>query len=288
MRPTAAKRTVPALGLLGAGALGLLGAGPPPPFRIGIVGPSSAPCAAPAASVPAGERAYFDLLARRLDRAVLACPVASYAEGAQALAAGRLDMTAIDAASYPPVRGAVRAAMTVHADGTPVRVPVVLAVKAGQDGGPATLKGRTVAFGGASAVALALPRQVLAEQGYGAPHELLAPNEAAAMAALRAGKADAVALQAAAWQRQCQAPSPKVRPCADLKLVWLARPQAQRAFAVRRDLPETLRFRLLGVHVAMNLEDRPAFAWAASQLAPAGGADFQPAEPLALEVARLP
>jgi ABC-type phosphate/phosphonate transport system substrate-binding protein len=103
---------------------------------------------------------------------------------------------------------------------------------------------------------------------------------------VRAGKADALALGAAAWQRQCQNPSPKVQGCADLTVVWRARPEAQRAFAVRRDMPDPLRFRLLGIHVAMNIEDRAAFDWAAAQLAP-GAADFEPAEALALEPARL-
>jgi len=275
--------------LLPLAAIGLLGAAPAP-FRIGVLGAAAGPCAPPPSAAPAGERAYFDLLAKRLERPVLACPVASFADGAAGLAAGRLDMAAVDAASYPAVRSSVRAAMTVHADGAPVRVPVVLAVRAGQDGGPASLKGRTIGFGGSSPVALALPRQVLLEQGYGgggAPRELVTANETAALAALRAGKADAVALQAAAWQRQCQSPSPKVQPCADLKPVWRARPQAQRAFALRRDLPDPLRFRLLGVHVAMNIEDRAAFDWAAAQLSP-GAADFQPAEAQALEVSRLP
>jgi ABC-type phosphate/phosphonate transport system substrate-binding protein len=138
-------------------------------------------------------------------------------------------------------------------------------------------------------VALAVPRQVLAEQGYGGPfagHEQVSANETAALAALRAGKAEAVALVDAAWQRQCQNPSPKVQGCADLKVVWRARPQAPRAFAVRRDLSDPLRFRLLGVHMAMNLEDRAAFDWAAAQLGP-GAAGFEPAEALALEPARL-
>ena len=277
--------------IVAVAALGQLGAAPPPAFRIGVIGAAAGPCAAPPASAPAGERAYFDLLAKRLERPVLACPVASYADGAAALAAGRLDMAVVDAASYPAVSATVRTAMTVHAGGAPVRVPVVLAVKVGHDGAATTLKGRPVAFGGSSPVALALPRQVLAEQGY-ADAEQVDANEAAAIAALRAGKADAVALQVGAWQRQCQNPSPKVQPCADLKEVWRARPQALRAYAVRRDLPDQLRYRLLGVHMAMNLEDRGAFAWAASQLAQGpsepAAADFQPAEALALEVTRLP
>jgi ABC-type phosphate/phosphonate transport system substrate-binding protein len=278
--------TLAALAVLALAGLGTLAAAPAPAFRIGVIATAAGPCAPPPPSTPAAERAYFDLLAKRLDRDVLACPVASYADGAAGLAAGRLDMAVVDAASYPAVRSTVRATMTVRADGALARVPVVLAVKAGHDGSPGALQGRAIGFGGSAAVALALPRQVLAEQGY-VGRDVVTTNETAALTALRAGQVDAIALQAAAWQRQCQSPSPKVRPCADLKRVWAARPQAQRAFAVRRDLADPLRFRLLGVHVAMHLEDRSAFAWAAAQLAP-GAAEFQPAEALALEPGRLP
>jgi ABC-type phosphate/phosphonate transport system substrate-binding protein len=264
---------------------GLIAAAPAP-FRIGVLGSASGPCAAPAASAPAGERAYFDLLNKRLGREVLACPVSSPQDGAASLAAGKLDMAVLDEASYPAAKAAARAAMTVRAQGGLARVPVVLAVKPGQAGDPPSLKGRAIAFGGSSPVALALPKAVLAEQGYGPDlRELVVEDEAAALAALRSGKADAVALEAAAWQRQCRATKIKT-PCADLKVVWRARPEAERALAVRRDLPDPVRYRLLGVHMAMHLEDRAAFDWAAAQLAP-GAADFQPAEATALEPARL-
>ena len=272
--------------LLAAALLGLMGAAPAP-FRIGVLAPASGPCAAPGASAPAGERAYFDLLNKRLERQVLACPVANPQDAAAALVAGKLDMTALDAVSYPAAKSAARAAMTVRLQGGLARVPVVLMVKAGQAGDPQSLKGRTIAFGGSAPVALLLPRAVLAQQGYGPGefgHELIVDDEAAALAALRSGKADVVALESAAWQRQCQASKGK-SPCGDLKVVWRARPEAEHAFAVRRDLPDPMRYRLLGVHLAMHLEDRPAFEWASAQLAP-GAADFEPAEAQALEPAQ--
>jgi ABC-type phosphate/phosphonate transport system substrate-binding protein len=269
-------------------ALGLVAAAPAP-FRIGVLQASSGPCAPLPRSAPTGERAYFDLLAKRLERPVLACPLASPAEGAAGLAAGRLDMAVLDRASYPAVRAGVRATMTVRPEGALARVPVVLAVKAGRGGDPQSLKGRTIAFGGSTDVALALPREVLSEQGYGGAisgHELITPDEMSALAALRAGKADAIALEAAAWQRQCADATGRTKPCADLAVVWRARPQAQRAWAVRRDLPDPFRFRLLGVHMAMHLEDKAAFDWAASQLS-SNAADFEPAEADALEATRL-
>jgi ABC-type phosphate/phosphonate transport system substrate-binding protein len=276
--------------VLALAALGLIAAAPPPPFRIGVLEPASGPCAPAPPSASAGERAYLSLLTKRLDRPVLACPVASLTEGAAALAAGRLDMTVLDGPSYSPVRAAVRAAMTVRPQNGLTRPPVALVVKSGRDGSAASLKGGTVVFGGSTTVALALPRETLSEQGYGPAvfaREVVADDETTALAALRAGKADAAALEAAAWQRQCQDTHAKTQPCADLKLVWRARPQAQRAWAVRRDLPDPFRFRLLGMHMAMHLEDKPAFAWAASQLS-SNAADFQPAEAQALEAARLP
>ena len=277
--------------ILAVAALGLMGAAPPPAFRVGVIQSAAGPCASPPAFAAAGERAYFEFLTKRLGREVLACPVASFAEGAAGLAAGKLDMTVLDEASYPSVKANVRAVMTVRTEGGIARVPVILAVKAGRDASPQALNGRTIAFAGSTPVALSLPKEVLSEQGYGEGvfgRDLIAEDESAALAAVRSGKADAVALEAAAWQRQCQGVSPKDRPCADLKAGWRARPQAHRAFAVRRDLPDPVRFRLLGVHVAMHLENKPAFAWAASQLSAAGAADFQPAEAQALEAARLP
>jgi ABC-type phosphate/phosphonate transport system substrate-binding protein len=276
--------------ILAVAALGLMGASAPSPFRIAVVAPAAAPCAPPSASAPAGERAYFDLMSKRLGRAVIACPVSGFADGAAGLAAGRFDMAALDDASFPAVKTGVRAAMTLRSPGSVVRVPVIMAVKAGRDGSPSALKGRTIAFGGSAQVSLDLPRQVLAQQGYGPnlfANELVTQNDVAALEVLRSGKADAVALQAAAWQRQCQGKDPKDRPCADLTVVWRARPQAARAFAIRRDLPDTLRYRLLGVHLAMHQENSAAFAWAAAQLG-GNGADFQPAESQALEPARLP
>lgn len=269
-------------------AFGLMGAAPAP-FRIGVIQPASGPCADPPSSAPAGERAYFDLLNNRMDRKVLACPVTSFAEGAAGLAAGRLDLALVDDVSYPAVQTTVRAAMTVRPQGSGARVPVVAAVKAGRDGSPQTLKGGVVAFGGAAPYSLALPRTVLAEQGYAGVfgRELVAQDEVEALKAVRSGKADAVALEVGAWQRQCRGKNPKDEPCADLKLLWRARPHAQRALAVRRDLPDLVRYRLLGIHLAMSLEDKTAFAWAAAPLG-AAAASFEPAESLALEPARLP
>ena len=66
--------------IVAAVALGLIAAAPQPAFRIGVIQPAAGPCAVPSAFSTAGERAYFDLLSKRLEREVQACPVATFAE----------------------------------------------------------------------------------------------------------------------------------------------------------------------------------------------------------------
>ena len=63
-------------------------------------------------------------------------------------------------------------------------------------------------------------------------------------------------------------------------MLWRGRPRAIKALVVRRDMPDDLRFRLIGIYVAMHLEAKEAFAWGASWMP--GGAEFEPTEADAL------
>jgi ABC-type phosphate/phosphonate transport system substrate-binding protein len=126
----------------------------------------------------------------------------------------------------------------------------------------------------------------LADQGAGKgffSREDVATDGEAAAAKLRAGGADALALNAAAWQRLCQDDRPQDHRCGDLKVIWRGRQRAPLALAVRRDIPDELRFRLIGIHVAMHLEAKNAFAWASSFVS--NGAEFEPTEAEALALA---
>ena len=264
---------------LAAGVPGLCAAAP---LRVAASGPAGA--CAPAAEAPAAERPYYQHLAKRLQVDVVRCPVPDRRAAAQALAAGQVDLAVLDPASYGAVRAQVRAAMTVRPTGGPSRVPVVIAVRAG-DGAQtlAGLRGARVAFGGRLPAALAVPRTVLADKGLTAAvlgPELIAADAEQAVASLRGGQADAVALHASAYQRICRPKKPGEQRCADLAEIWRGRPQAALALAVRRDMPDTLRYRLIGIHLPMHLEARDAFAAGASW-APTPG-EFEPAEAEAL------
>jgi ABC-type phosphate/phosphonate transport system substrate-binding protein len=257
-------------------------------LKIAAITGASGACHTLEADAPAGEKAYFRLLETRLGRNILSCPVVDRAAAAQALAAGAVDTAVLDPAAYTPVQAKTRPILTVRPAGRLNRIPVVIATKANA---PATdlasLRGKAIAFGGDTEAALGIPRQVLADQGAGRgffSREDIASDADSAAARLRSGAAGALALNAAAWQRLCQGERAKDNNCRDLKVIWRGRPRASLALAVRRDIPDELRFRLIGIHVAMHIEAKDAFAWASSWTPQA--AEFEPTEAEALALAR--
>lgn len=258
-------------------------------LRIAAVTPTPGPCAPLDATAAPGEKAYYDHLAKRLDVKVLKCPVADQAAAAAALAAGSLDMALLDRVSFAPVAGATRAILTIRPEGGLNRIPVVVAAPAA---GPVKrledLRGKTLAFGGSTPAARALPSRVLADRGFGADvfkAELAAADAEDALGMLRSGEADAMVLHAAAWQRLCMPDDPKAKPlCKDLTVLLRARPQATQAIVVRKDIADETRYRLIGIHMPMYLENRAAFAWASSWAPKA--AEFEPTEALALVATR--
>lgn len=260
-----------------------------PVLRIAAIAPKAGPCAPLDASAAPGEKAYYDHLAKRLAVKVLRCPVADQAAAAKALAAGELDLAVLDSASFAPVAGVARAILTIRPEGGLNRIPVVVAAPtAGAVKRLEDLRGKTLAFGGSQPAARALPSRVLADRGFGADYfktELAAADAEDALAKLRSGEADAIVLHAAAWQRLCMPDDPKAKPlCGDLKVLLKARPRAAQAVVVRKDIADETRYRLIGIHMPMHLENRAAFAWASSWAPKA--AEFEPTEAQALAATR--
>lgn len=260
-----------------------------PTLRVAAITGLAGTCVEPDASAAAGERAYYAHLAKRLEAKVLRCPVVDTAAAAKALAAGQIDLAVLDPPAFVPVAATTRAILTIRPRGALNRIPVVLGVKATS---PARtlqdLRGKILVLGGRTPAALDLPKQTLAQRG-ATPgfwsREITEADGDAAVAALRANRADAMVLHAAAWQRLCRQESPKATPpCADLRIVARMRPQASRAIVVRRDMSDEIRYRLIGIHLPLHQENPAAFAWAASWMPNAG--EFEPAEPLALVATR--
>lgn len=257
-------------------------------LRIAAPGAGDGACAPLGASAPAGERAYYGLLAKRLETEIQKCPVADAAAAAKALADGAADMAVLDPAAYAPVAQTTRPILTVRPADSLNRIPIVLAVsKASPRKTLAALKGGAVAFGGTGRAAYDAPLRALADQGaddaFFAREETQATPDLA-VARLRAGAVDAMVLNAAAWQRLCRGDAPGEDRCADLAEIWRGRQRAAKAIVVRRDMPLALRYRLIGIHMPMHLEAPDAFAWAAAWTPNA--AEFEPTEADALLATR--
>jgi ABC-type phosphate/phosphonate transport system substrate-binding protein len=277
------KRLVLVLLTLGLAAQATPG---PQPFRIATQGGDGA-CRTVQDNAPAGQRAYADHLARRLGRPVLVCPFADRGAAAQALARGNVDLAVLDVKNYEAANHKVRAFATLRPKNGLSRVPVVISARAARGRDLAGFKDAPIAFGGKYPAAYELPKRTLAELGAGPEFfgaEIITVDHEAAAEALRAGRAEIMVLHASAQRRLCRPSSPGEKPCADLAEIWRGRPRADLALGVRKDMPDVDRYRLLGVHLALHLENPVAFGWAAAW-AP-GATEFEPAEADALAVKR--
>ena len=257
------------------------------PFRLASVGANAA-CRPLPAGAPPGLMSLHKLLSARLGVQVLDCPLADRRSAAAALASGSVDMAELDPGSYALAADKVRAILTVTPTGEPGRVPVVVAVTAASGiTSLADLKGRRAVFAGSATYDFTVPRAALSDQGAGAgffSSEIKAESASAAAQLLRSRGADALVLNGDAWERNCRGDTPTAKPCSDLKIVWRGRARAKTALAVRRDMPAQIRYRLVGIYVAMHLESPEAFA-AASAVKPGAGS-FDPTEAEALSPAR--
>jgi len=256
------------------------------PFRLGSLGAAGA-CRPLPNGAPPGMVSLHKLLSTRLGVQVLDCPLADKRSAAAALAGGSVDMAELDPGSYALAADKVRAILTVTPKGELGRVPVVVAVAAASGiTSFADLKGRRAVFAGSATYDFTGPRAALYDQGAGKgffSSEIKAESAAAAAQLLRSRGADVLVLNGDAWERNCRGDTPTAKPCSDLKVVWRGRPRAKTALAVRRDMPAPIRYRLVGIYVAMHLESPEAFA-AASALKPGAGS-FDPTEAEALSPA---
>ncbi len=256
------------------------------PLRIAIAAGISGPCAAPGADAEPGAAAYAAHFAGRLEREIQFCPVPDRAAAAALLASGGADLALLDPATFPAVASVARAFMTPRGfsdRGRVETVAAVLATSARQD--LRALDGARLVFGGSRWVALEEPQRALRDHGVsqafldGAQQAGDAPE---ALAALRGGQADVVVLYSAAWQRACRRSAQDADPCGDLREVWRGRPTPETAWVITNAIDLETRVRLVGVHIALHIENPEAFAW----IAP-GAPAIEPTEAGALAPAVL-
>jgi len=252
------------------------------PFRIGVVTGAEGVCGAPGSNAPAGQAAYVAHLARRLARPVEVCPVVDMAAAARLLADGKIDFAQLDPVAYKPVAAGVRPLLTARTQDGFGRVETVMVVRAGGPENLAPGPGERVGFAGTAPYELDLLKRALTDHGiaFAQPETArIYEGPAAAAERLRQSEIDFLVLYSAAWQRLCRPMSAGGTPCADLREVFRGRPRAAQAWAVRRDIDDDTRFRLVGIHVALHLENPAAFGW----VAPAAR-ELEPTEASALDL----
>jgi ABC-type phosphate/phosphonate transport system substrate-binding protein len=252
------------------------------PFRIGVVTGDDGVCGAPGNNAPAGQAAYVAHLARRLARPVEVCPVADMAAAARLLADGKIDFAQLDPIAYKAVAAGVRPLLTPRTQDGFGRVETVMVVRADGPDSVSPRPGERVGFAGTEPYELDLLKRALTDHGIEFARLEAAriyEGPAAAAERLRQGEIDFLVLYSAAWQRICRPMSAGGTPCADLRQVFRGRPRAAQAWAVRRDIDDDTRFRLVGIHVALHLENPAAFGWVAQ-----GARELEPTEASALDL----
>jgi ABC-type phosphate/phosphonate transport system substrate-binding protein len=204
------------------------------------------------------------------------------AAAARLLADGKIDFAQLDPIAYKAVAAAVRPLLTPRTQDGFGRVETIMVGRADGLERVSTVPGERVGFAGTAPYEMDLPMRALADHGVDLSRPEAArvyADPAAAAERLRQGEIDFLVLYSAAWQRLCRPMSAGGAPCADLRQVFRGRPRAAYAWAVRRDIDDDTRFRLVGIHVALHLENPAAFGWVAP-----GARELEPTEASALDL----
>lgn len=128
------------------------------PFRVGYVARAPAACAPAATSSPGGQRAYAEHLERRIGAPVQFCAFVSATDASAALAAGKVDVAPMDRSVAASARTTIRPILTAREGAGPGRVLTSVSVLATSDRRTLQdLRGKRIAFGGATAFALERP-----------------------------------------------------------------------------------------------------------------------------------
>jgi ABC-type phosphate/phosphonate transport system substrate-binding protein len=252
----------------------------PATLRVGFAMGRDIPCAAPGKDWPAGIADYGKLLSTRLGTAVELCGFANGQGIAKAFADGKVDFAPLSGADYPAASGKARPILNARAQQELPRSPIVAIARptAGLKSATDLARGR-VAVLTKGPLTYDLSRAALAAKGGSSILKSETPVMGSfgdGLTALNAGKIDTLLLPIDYWMLGCAAAKDACKP---FKIVWQDRPAPASAWCLRTGLPAELRYRLIGIHVALPYDDRSAFA----AVAGARGAGFDATEATALD-----
>jgi ABC-type phosphate/phosphonate transport system substrate-binding protein len=230
----------------------------PATLRVGFEAGRDIPCAAADKATPAGIARYGKLLSDRLGIPVEMCGFANAQAIANAFAHDKLDFAPLSAAAYPAA-GGVRPILTSLPKNALPRGPIVaIAMSSDRKGAADVARGR-VATLAKGPLTYDLARATLAANGGSAILKTATPVVGSVndgLSALQSHKIDSLLLPIDYWATSCAGAK---TACKSFQIVWQGRPVPDTAWCLRTRLGDELRYRLVGIHVALRFDDPAAF-----------------------------
>jgi ABC-type phosphate/phosphonate transport system substrate-binding protein len=250
-------------------------------LRISI--PSKSPSACTAAPSDPAALAYVNHLKARLGKPVLLCGAKDGAAAALALASGEVDLAILQPADLATPTPKIRSILAPRVDPATGRVlsVVVSLAKSGIDS-TAKLSGLRPIFIANLPASRDVPLRALEDHGVDTKAfgpELMA-TENTGFAALKEKKGDFLVLTAGARQRMCREVDPEKTACPEFVEIWRGRPTADKAFATQSNMSNADRYQLVGIHIALHIQNKAAFEFVSQQFP--GATSLDPSEAGAL------
>lgn len=245
-------------------------------LRIGFVSAEfQQGCFAPGDIEPELARQYASHLDKRFSAEVQLC----FAPDAQGLAKGSVDLAWGQRSDLEVFGSAYRPFLTSRLKGGSSRVPIV--VFQSDTSEPLQmdeLEGRALAYNGQEPTELNrdAARKLLGNFGHDEKDLSWQPFQGAeaTVEAVRTKKAEVGALEVTAWGRNCNVYRPDQKGCGDMRVIAMLRPRAESGMIIRNDLSKEIRYRMVGVHAHLHLEEPGAAAWVLGR----ADAEFEPLE----------
>ena len=259
------------------------------PIRVGLPlaaqTEDGAGCKAGSDMIDQDARDYTDLLAARFNTDVTLCLTETFADLAELAELEEVNFVWLDQERALPLLDAWRPALTLREPTNLGRAPFALFF-APATNGAATLADVSLADIGflgrpPEALNIDLAKRLLSDYGVAGDYSA-APRRFATYAdlmdAIETGEVRAGILEGGTWGRACGVLDPASTFCDHLDTLIYDRPRAIEAFMIPLTTDQERHFRLIGVHIALHIENPEIFAW----LSQSKGPEYEPTEGAAM------
>lgn len=238
-------------------------------------------CKAGSEVIDQNARDYVDMLAARFNTDVTLCLTETYADLAELAGREEVNFVWLDQERALPLLDSWRPMLTLREHTDLGRAPLVLfsASAANEVKSFADVNLADIGFLGRppEALNIDLAKRLLSDYGVAGDYSA-APRRFATYAdlmdAVETGEVRAGILEGGTWGRACGVLDPASTFCDHLNALIYDRPRAIEAFMIPLTTDKERHFRLIGVHIALHIENPDVFAW----LSQSKGPEYEPTE----------